>query len=79
MMTTLLLYGYASSLYSPRRIAKAAVERADFVMIAGATAGLPRDRGVPQASLKGLAGLFAQVVRSSGSRTLLTKGGYIQG
>jgi hypothetical protein len=32
-MTALLLHGYASGVYSSRRIAKAAVERADFMMI----------------------------------------------
>ncbi|WP_189367983.1 transposase [Mesorhizobium sp. M7A.F.Ca.ET.027.02.1.1] len=39
MMTALLLHGYASGLYSSRRIAKAALERADFMMI---VAGDPR-------------------------------------
>src|ERR1700747_2843817 len=33
MRTALLLHGYASGIYSSRRIAKAAVERADFMMI----------------------------------------------
>jgi transposase len=33
LMTALLLHGYASGLYSSRRIAKASVERADFMMI----------------------------------------------
>jgi transposase len=33
MMTALLLHGYASGIYSSRRLAKAAVERADFMMI----------------------------------------------
>src|ERR1700692_2584092 len=33
MMTALLLHGYASGLYSSRRIAKAALERADFMLI----------------------------------------------
>jgi hypothetical protein len=33
MMTALLLHGYASGIYFSHRIAKAAVERADFVMI----------------------------------------------
>jgi hypothetical protein len=33
LMTALLLHGYASGVYSSRRIAKAAVERADFMMI----------------------------------------------
>jgi len=33
MMTALLLYGYASGIYSSRRIVKAAVERLDFMMV----------------------------------------------
>lgn len=54
MMTALLLHGYASGLYSSRRIAKAALERADFMMIvAGDPAGLPHDLGIPQAALAG--------------------------
>ena len=40
LMTALLLHGYASGIYSSRRIAKAAVERADFMMI---VAGDPPD------------------------------------
>ena len=32
MMTALLLHGYASGIYSSRRIARATVERADFMM-----------------------------------------------
>jgi hypothetical protein len=33
LMTALLLHGYASGLYSSRRIARASVQRADFMMI----------------------------------------------
>src|SRR5258708_30797190 len=33
LMTAVLLHGYASGIYSSRRIARAAVERADFMMI----------------------------------------------
>src|SRR5512140_1555153 len=40
LMTALLLHGYASGIYSSRRIAKASVERADFMMI---VAGDPPD------------------------------------
>jgi transposase len=64
MMTTLLLHGYASGIYSSRRIAKAAVERADFMMI---VAGDPPDfRTISEfrrRHLKALAGLFVQVLR----------------
>ena len=40
LMTALLLHGYASGIYSSRRIARASVERADFMMI---VAGDPPD------------------------------------
>ena len=64
MMTALLLHGYASGVYASRRIAKAAVERADFMMIA---AGDPPDfRTISEfrrRHLKALAGLFVQVLR----------------
>src|ERR1700756_456892 len=64
MMTALLLNGYASGIYSSRRIAKAAVERADFMMI---VAGDPPDfRTVAEfrkRHLKALAGLFVQVLK----------------
>ena len=40
MMTALLLHGYASGIYSSRRVARAAVERTDFMMI---VAGDPPD------------------------------------
>ncbi len=64
MMTALLLHGYASGIYSSRRIAKAAVERADFMMI---VAGDPPDfRTISEfrrRHLKALAALFVQVLR----------------
>jgi len=64
MMTVLLLHGYASGLYSSRRIAKAAVERADFMMI---VAGDPPDfRTISEfrkRHLKALASLFVQVLQ----------------
>ena len=64
MMTALLLHGYASGLYSSRRIAKAALERADFMMI---VAGDPPDfRTISEfrkRHLKALAGLFVQVLK----------------
>ena len=64
MMTALLLHGYASGVYSSRRIAKAAVERADFMMI---VAGDPPDfRTISEfrrRHLKALAGLFVQVLK----------------
>jgi transposase len=64
MMTGLLLHGYASGIYSSRRIAKAAVERADFMMI---VAGDPPDfRTISEfrrRHLKALAALFVQVLQ----------------
>ena len=64
MMTALLLHGYATGLYSSRRIAKAAVERADFMMI---VAGDPPDfRTIAEfrkRHLQALAGLFVQVLK----------------
>jgi len=64
MMTGLLLHSYASGLYSSRRIARATVERADFMMI---VAGDPPDfRTISEfrkRHLKALAGLFVQVLK----------------
>ncbi|MCC8940192.1 transposase [Bradyrhizobium sp. Arg68] len=64
MMAALLLHGYASGMYSSRRIAKAAVERADVMMIA---AGDPPDfRTISEfrkRHLEALAGLFVQVLK----------------
>ena len=64
LMTALLLHGYASGLYSSRRIAKAAVERADFMMI---VAGDPPDfRTIAEfrkRHLQALTGLFVQVLK----------------
>jgi transposase len=61
LMTALLLHGYASGIYSSRRIAKAAEERADFMMIVAADA--PDFRTISdfrKRHLKALAGLFVQ-------------------
>jgi transposase len=64
MMTALLLHGYASGIYSSRRIAKAAVERADFMMI---VAGDPPDfrtiSDFRKRHLLALASLFVQVLQ----------------
>ena len=61
MMTGLLLHGYASGVYSSRRLARAAVERADFMMI---VAGDPPDfRTISEfrrRHLKALAGLLCR-------------------
>src|SRR5579864_4990456 len=64
LMTALLLHGYASGIYSSRRIARAAAERVDFMMI---VAGDPPDfRTIAEfrrRHLKALAGLFVQVLK----------------
>jgi transposase len=64
LMTALLLHGYASGLYSSRRLAKAAVERAGFMMI---VAGDPPDfRTIAEfrrRHLQALAALFVQVLQ----------------
>lgn len=64
LMTALLLHGYASGVYSSRRIARAAVERADFMMI---VAGDPPDfRTISEfrkRHLGALTGLFVQVLK----------------
>ena len=64
MMTALLLHGYASGIYSSRRLAKAAVERADFMMIVASDP--PDFRTVSEfrrRHLRALAALFVQVLR----------------
>ena len=64
MMTAPLLHGYASGVYSSRRVAKATVERADFMML---VAGDPPDfRTISEfrrRHLTALAGLFVQVLK----------------
>jgi transposase len=75
MMTALLLHGYASGIYSSRRIAKAAVERADFMMI---VAGDPPDfRTISEfrkRHLTALAALFVQVLKLAQKAGLVTLG-----
>ena len=64
MMTALLLHGCASGIYSSRRIAKAAVERADFMMIVASDP--PDFRTISEfrrRHLQALAGLFVQVLK----------------
>jgi transposase len=64
LMVALLLNGYASGIYSSRRIAKACIERADFMMIAALDA--PDFRTLcdfRKRHLKQLGGLFVQVLK----------------
>jgi transposase len=64
MMTALLLNGYASGIYSSRRIARACLERADFIMISALD--VPDFRTISdfrKRHLKALAALFVQVLK----------------
>lgn len=75
LMTALLLHGYASGLYSSRRIARASVERADFMMI---VAGDPPDfrtiNEFRRRHLKALGSLFVQVLKLAEKAGLLKLG-----
>ena len=75
MMTALLLHAYASGLYSSRRIAKACVERADFMMIVALD---PPDfrtlSDFRKRHLKALADLFVQVLKLSEKAGLVKLG-----
>jgi transposase len=64
LMTALLLHGYASGIYSSRRIARASVERADFMMIvAGDAPDFRTISAFRKRHLQALAGLFVQVLK----------------
>ena len=75
LMTALLLHGYASGLYASRRIARAAIERTDFMMI---VAGDPPDfRTVSEfrrRHLRALQGLFVQVLQLAEAAGLVKLG-----
>ncbi len=75
MMTALLLHAYASGIYSSRRIAKAAVERADFMMIVALDA--PDFRTISdfrKRHLGALAGLFVQILKLAEATGLVKLG-----
>ena len=64
MMTALLMYSYCQGVYSSRRIAKACVERVDFMAVTGRSQ--PDFRTVAKfrkRHLSSLAGLFEQVLK----------------
>jgi transposase len=64
LMTALLLHGYASGIYSSRRIEKAASERADFMMIvAGDVPDFRTISDFRRRHLEALAKLFVQVLK----------------
>jgi len=75
MMTALLLHAYASGLYSSRRIAKACVERADFMMIVALDP--PDFRTISdfrKRHLQALASLFVQVLKLAEAAGLVKLG-----
>ena len=75
MMTALLLHAYASGLYSSRRIAKACVERVDFMMIVALDA--PDFRTISdfrKRHLQALASLFVQVLKLAEAAGLVKLG-----
>ncbi len=75
LMTALLLHGYASGIYSSRRIARAAVERADFMMIvAGDGPDFRTISDFRRRHLQGLAGLFVEVLKLAEKAGLVTLG-----
>jgi transposase len=64
LLTALLLHGYASGIYASRRIARAAVERADFMLIVASDP--PDFRTISEfrrRHLQALAALFVQVLK----------------
>jgi transposase len=75
MMTALLLHAYASGLYSSRRVAKACIERADFMMIVALDP--PDFRTISdfrKRHLVELAGLFVQVLKLAEAAGLVKLG-----
>ena len=75
MMTALLLLGYASGIYSSRRIAQAAVERTDFMMIvAGDRPDFRTVSEFRRRHLKALAALFVQVLQLAAKAGLVKLG-----
>jgi transposase len=75
LMVALLLNGYASGIYSSRRIARACTERADFMMM---VAGDPPDfrtiSDFRKRHLKALAKLFVQVLKLCAAAGLVKLG-----
>lgn len=75
LMTALLLNGYASGIYSSRRIEKAARERADFMMIvAGDVPDFRTISDFRKRHLAALAKLFVQVLKLSEAAGLVKLG-----
>jgi transposase len=75
MMTALLLHSYASGVYSSRRIAKAARERADFMMIVALDPPDFRTIGdFRKRHLQALADLYVQVLKLAEAAGLVKLG-----
>lgn len=77
MMTALLLYAYTQGVYSSRRIARACVERVDFMAVTGVQK--PDFRTIckfRKRHLKALKGLFLQILKLC-SRAGLVKLGHV--
>src|SRR6476619_5523036 len=75
LMTALLLHGYASGIYSSRRIEKAARERADFMMIvAGDVPDFRTISDFRKRHLAALAKLFVQVLKLCATAGLVKLG-----
>jgi len=75
MMTALLLYAYCCGIYSSRRIAKACLERVDFMMIvANDPADFRTISDFRKRHLAALAGLFVQVLRLAETAGLVRLG-----
>jgi transposase len=75
LMTALLLHGYASGIYSSRRIEKAAAERADFMMIvAGDVPDFRTISDFRKRHQEALARLFVQVLKLCAAAGLVKLG-----
>jgi transposase len=75
MMTTLLLYAYATGVYSSRRIERACVEDVAFrVLAAGEQPHFTTINSFRAAHLEALSGLFAQVLKACQSEGLVKLG-----
>jgi transposase len=75
MMTSLLLYAYATGVYSSRRIARACVEDVAFrVLAAGEQPHFTTINQFRAAHLEALSGLFVQVVKACQSEGLVRLG-----
>jgi hypothetical protein len=73
-MVAVLLYAYANGIYSSRRIAKACVERADFMMLVALEPDFRTIAEFRRRHLRALGGLFVQVLRLAAKMGLVKLG-----